>query len=338
MAHHGFENIYHLKDFSGWGYSGVIGKLPFYLQAMKRIEMEVVKRKCQVAILIDFQTFNLKLAGRLSALGVKVLYYVAPQAWAWKQYRVKKLAQSVHTLFTIIPFEKEWFQSRGVKRVISIDHPVWKHFQNNQEYLESQKRDRSFSNLSQPTRLLILPGSRNFEVMELLPEFLGAVKKLRQHHQLQISLVRSPNVSPHLYLRAESMVDHFYSSEQLATALKQSDLALAASGTVTLTTALFQVPTVVCYQTSLLNKWIYETFVDYNGFISLANIVLEEELFPELVGEQATSYNMFQALNKWLSNGESWNRVQQGLQKIPQVVGGEMPQIENYLAQQIMEE
>src|SRR4051812_36921836 len=84
----GLELLYHLKDFSSWGYSGVITKIPFYLRAMKDILAEVDRRGTKVAILVDYQSFNLKLAGKLKEKGVEVLYYVAPQAWAWKEYRV----------------------------------------------------------------------------------------------------------------------------------------------------------------------------------------------------------------------------------------------------------
>jgi lipid-A-disaccharide synthase len=337
MAQAGVELIFHLQEFSGWGYSGVVGRIPFYLAAMKRLEKEVVLRNCRVAILIDFQTFNLKLARRLHQRGVKILYYVAPQAWAWKSYRVPILAQTVHTLFTIIPFEKEWFHSRGVKRVKSIDHPVWTRYRNDPQYLTSIKRERLFYAESTKINLLLLPGSRNFEVKELLPEFIAAVKELKKSYNIVISMVKSPNVSAHLYYAAEEMADHLFESDQLGEALKISDLALAASGTVTLTTALFQVPTVVCYQTSLINQWIYETFVDYSGYISLANIVLEQQLFPELVGEQATSYNMVTSLCRWLENKEEWNRVREKLQKIPDVICGELAQVEGHLASEIKE-
>ena len=107
------------------GFSEVLLKLPFYLNALKNIESEVIKRNCKVAILIDFQDFNLKLSKKLNSLGVKVLYYVAPQAWAWKEWRAKRIQETTDTLFTIIPFEKRWFRERGVKNVVSVRHPLW---------------------------------------------------------------------------------------------------------------------------------------------------------------------------------------------------------------------
>ena len=116
----GMDLLYHLKDFSSMGFSEVILKVPFYFKALKTIEDEVKKRQCKVAILIDFQDFNLKLSKKLKSLGVKVLYYVAPQAWAWKEWRAKTIQETTDTLFTILPFEKKWFQDRGVKNVSFI--------------------------------------------------------------------------------------------------------------------------------------------------------------------------------------------------------------------------
>ena len=127
----GVELLYHLKDFSSWGFSEVIGKIPFYFKALQHIEEEVVRRGCQTAILIDFQDFNMRLAKRLKRRGVKVLYYVAPQAWAWKAWRATTLSKTVHTLFTILPFEKDWFKERGVNQVCSVPHPLWFHYKDN---------------------------------------------------------------------------------------------------------------------------------------------------------------------------------------------------------------
>ena len=122
--------------------------------------------------------FNLKLAGKLKERGVEVLYYVAPQAWAWKEYRVKKLSECVHTLFTIIPFEKKWFQDRGVERVISIDHPLWTTYQKELKTFTSKE-------ISNPLHLLLLPGSRAFEVQSLLPQFIETIKELKKEFSLK---------------------------------------------------------------------------------------------------------------------------------------------------------
>ena len=113
MKRAGVECFYDLNSFSSMGFSEPIKKLPFYIKALNKLVDEATRRKAKYAILIDFQEFNLKLAKKLSMSGVKVLYYVAPQAWAWRPGRCKKLSAYTHRLFTILPFEQEWFESRG---------------------------------------------------------------------------------------------------------------------------------------------------------------------------------------------------------------------------------
>lgn len=321
----GLELLYHLKDFSSWGYSGVITKIPFYLNAMKAILEEVDRRGTKTAILVDYQSFNLKLAGKLKEKGVNVLYYVAPQAWAWKEYRVKKLSQYVHTLFTIIPFEKKWFFERGVRRVIGIDHPLWTTYQ--KELTGFQSRE-----MGSPVHLLLLPGSRRFEVESLMPSFIEAARTLGKDIPLRISIVKSSSVSEELYEPYNKYFHKVYTNEELVSALKDADFAFAASGTVTLTCALFEVPTIVCYKTSLLNQFIFESFVNYKWFISLANIVQNRSVFPELLQDQVSGYNIVSHFKFWYYNREKLRETKQMLSETKHLVRGEGIDIPAYMA------
>ena len=170
------ELVYHLNDFSSWGISEVIFKIPFYKKAFNKIVDIVEQKNCKVAILIDFQTFNMKLAKKLSERGVKVLYYVAPQAWAWKSYRARTLAKIVDVLFSIIPFEKKWFEQRGLKKVISVEHPVYTKYK---DKIPKTARDKSLE-FADNINILLLPGSRNFEVECLLPQFIEVCRNLKK--------------------------------------------------------------------------------------------------------------------------------------------------------------
>lgn len=315
----GMEIIYHLRDFSSFGVSEVIGKIPFYFKAMKHLENEVVRRNCKVAILIDFQDFNLRLAQKLAKRGVKVLYYVAPQAWAWKAGRAAVLQRTVHTLFTILPFEKKWFLDRGVDKVFSIAHPLMHHYADKLKQLPA----RPYSDVKQKLQLLVLPGSRNDEVRFLLPDFCQVIETLKKHYNLEVGVVRSSNVKTAHWQPYDKYFDKVWSNEHLADALKWAHVSLAASGTVTLATGLFQVPTVVAYKGSLLNQYIFETFVRYDRPVSLTNLVLGEYVFPEFLQERATPFNMTQALLKWLESEDSYNAAKNKLAMLPTLLSGE---------------
>lgn len=326
LKREGLELLYHLNDFSSWGYSEVILKIPFYKKAMETIIAEVQRRNCKTAILVDFQSFNLKLAGKLKTLGVNVLYYVAPQAWAWKEYRVKKLARSVHTLFTIIPFEKEWFHNRGVQKVISVDHPLWTTYKHDLENF------RKGMDVKSPVKILLLPGSRKFEVEKLLPIFIESIRNLRSEFPIHVSIVKSSSVPKELYESYQRDFDHEYTNENLTDALKKADFSFAASGTVTLTCALYEVPTVVCYKTSLLNQFIYETVVSYRWFISLANIVQNRSVFPELLQDQVSAYNIVSYLRNWYYNKNDHMELLLKLKQTKDLVRGERIDIPKYMA------
>ena len=337
MSSLGVDLVYHLRDFSSWGISGVIQKVPFYYKAADKIISEVKKRNCKWAILVDFQTFNLKLSKRLKELGVKVLYYVAPQAWAWKSWRVKPLSENVHTLFTILPFEKKWFQERGVFQVKSVAHPLCHHYRDkfqNRNILSNEKDKKSYSNMRENCRVLFLPGSRDFEVKNLLPEFVDSIKKLSKG---QSGIVLSPNVHKNLYDPFLKYFDFVWTHEELSRALEWAHFAVAASGTVTLTCALFEVPTVVCYSTSLLNEFIFHNFVSYDWYISLANIVHNEMIFPELIQEKVTSFNILNCLNNWILDQNNYSEVKERLSKTRPLLGGEVSNVGEFMAKIIGE-
>jgi len=329
----GLELVYNLKDFSTWGISEAIKKVPFYYKALKKIEAEVERRGCKTAILIDYQTFNLKLARRLEKRGVKILYYVAPQAWAWKAWRAKVLEKCVDTLFCIIPFEKKWFMDRGVSKAISIRHPLLDHYE---EDLQNFKRSRKDLEKDE-VNLLLLPGSRNFEVFGLLPTYVKVAKKLKEKFNIKISIVKSSSVSEHAYTPYKDLIDKEYYNEDLTSALKDADICLAASGTVTLACALYEVPTIVGYTGSLLNEYIFYQFVKYKGYVSLANIVHNKDVFPELVVPYFTEYNVLKSALRLFENKEHYNGVMDTLSQTVKTISGEDISIPKYLSDKISE-
>jgi lipid-A-disaccharide synthase len=334
----GVELIYHFREFSTWGFIEAIKKLPFYFSAMKKIEAEFIKRDCRYAILIDYQDFNLRLSKRLKRQGVKVFYYVAPQAWAWKAYRAKALQDSVHTLYTILPFEKDWFLKRGVSCVKSVVHPVWLHHQQKvQQNKVAINEKNHFRNSDRPLQILLLPGSRVGEIQTTLPVFLETKKQLEADlsRKIEWTLVAAD------HLPWEKIQNNLFGlkvlpSSQLANALLKADICWAASGTVTLTCAAYSVPTVVGYATGLFNEFIISNFIKYEGMISLCNIVHEKLLYPEVLQEKFSPYELLKFTKIWLSDEAAWQKIKSELLKTPQMLNGEVD-VASDLAQNINE-
>lgn len=333
LESNGVELLYHLKDFSSMGFSEVIGRIPFYFKALNKLEEEVKRRDTKVAILIDFQGFNMRLAKRLKKLGVKVLYYVAPQAWAWKAHRAQALSETVHTLFAILPFEKKWFQDRGVKQVRSIPHPLMLTYKNELAGIPP----KVYGSWKPKIKLLLLPGSRKFEIYNLLPIFIETVELLRKTYEIEVHLVKVSHVDQEIFRYFGKHIDVWYESDELTKAMKNCHFSLAASGTVTLSTGLFELPTVVCYQASMLNVFIFYNFVKYQGPISLTNIIHGKKIFPEFVQEQVTPQQLTRVLKTWLENETVYNELKAKLKNTKQLLSGENFSVPKYMAQVIHE-
>lgn len=322
--------LYHLKDFSGIGISEVLAKIPFYYKALDEILSEVDKRKTKTAILIDFQGFNLKLAKKLKARGVDVLYYVAPQAWVWKPWRAKTLQKTVHTLFTIIPFEKKWFFDRGVNQVKGVIHPLMIEYGDKIKQVET----KSFAKIEgRPIRVLLLPGSRNVEVSKLLPIFCRGVELIKQDNfEIELGIVKSESVKEEHYKTCLEYKNE-WNSHSLPEALQWADICIAASGTVTLATGLFGVPTIVLYQVSLFTEFILGLLVPYKGPASLTNIVHEKMVFPELIQYKADRYGILKYFRAWMNSPEKYDEVAQTLIKTPALLTGDDFSVPEYMGQ-----
>ncbi len=333
LASHGVELLYHLKDFSSMGFSEVIGKIPFYFNALSRIENEVIKRGTKVAILVDFQGFNMRLAKRLKKRGVKVLYYVAPQAWAWKAHRAQVLSETVHTLFTILPFEKSWFLDRGVKQVRGVPHPLMLTYKDQLQDIPK----KPYGSWEDKVKLLLLPGSRRFEIHSLLPIFIQTAIELKKRYKLEIHLVKVSHIQNDIYEYFKDDIDVWYDSTELTQAMRNCHFSLAASGTVTLSTGLFELPTVVCYQASLLNEFVYYNFIKYKGPISLTNIIHGERVFPEFVQDQVNSSQLTQVISSWLDSENAYNKLKAKLQGTKDLLSGEDFSVPKYMAQVLHE-
>ncbi len=324
----GMEILYHLKDFSSMGVSEVIQKIPFYFKALKNLEEEVVRRGTKVAIVIDFQDFNLRLARKLSRRGVKVLYYVAPQAWAWKPHRAAVLAKNVHTLFTILPFEKNWFKERGVHQVKSIPHPLMLTYKDQLHDIPA----KPFKSWDKKLKILLLPGSRRAEVTSLLPIFINTVKELRKKYNVEIHLVKVDHINQEIYEFFRHEIDVTYASKDLTKAMKECHLAIAASGTVTLSTGLFELPTVVCYKSSLLNVFIFYNFIKYQGAISLTNIIHGRLVLPELVQDGVETAQILPFISTWLEDEKVYNEIKSTLKQTKYLLSGEDFSVPAYMA------
>jgi lipid-A-disaccharide synthase len=323
----GFQLLYQLKDFSVMGFTEALKKLSFFKQAKSRILEEVDKKKCRYAILIDYQEFNFNLAASLSKRGVKVFYYVAPQAWAWREARAFEISKRVHTLFCILPFEKDWFAQRGMKKLFYIGHPMVKRFESLKITLTGQRKKQ----------VCFLPGSRESEVSRLLPVFEQVARSIKEQYQFESMVVISDSLSEKTQQRLADSFDHSIDSEQLFMALKESSFAIAASGTVNLACCLAEVPTMVCYKVSLMNEFFFHQVARYKGFASLVNIIGGEMVFPEYLQDHCQAKSLLEHFDRWMRDPELLGTIHQKILAVKEQLLAEQADfsIDSYISEEM---
>lgn len=255
-----------------------------------------------VVILIDFPDFNLKVAKRAKALGIKVLYYVSPQIWAWRKGRIETIKRLSDRIAVILPFEEDIYRGAGAN-VEFVGHPMM------DEIRRTSGEKSSFRKIlgieTEDRVLALLPGSRHNELKRLLPLFTTVVARLKDKYpDLRYILPAAPNLSP-------SETGKWFSAlEEMGVrivkgmtneALSASDAAIVTSGTATLQTALLGIPMVVVYKLSPLTYWLGRLIIKVKH-ISLVNLLLGREVVKELIQREASADNIMMELDQILND------------------------------------
>jgi len=298
LADAGMEIVEHADSFSVIGFVEVVRHVPRLKAAMDRLVRLAVDRRTPLALLIDYPGFNLMLAKRLKAAGVRVLYYVSPQVWAWGEGRVRAIAERVDRMAVVFEFEREFYRERGVE-VEFVGHPL----------LEEPRlsRPRAPRPAGEAPLLGLLPGSRWQEVERHLPAMLGAADALaRDVPGLSVALGRAPGIAGEpldRLLRRARLPVSVEAPEATYDLMLRADALLVSSGTATLEAACAGAPMVVVYRVSPLSYAIARTLVR-TRHIGLVNIVAGEEVVPELIQGRVTAARLAEAARPFLTDAE----------------------------------
>jgi lipid-A-disaccharide synthase len=283
----GADAIVCADDLSILGLIEISRALPKFWQAFKQLKKAAVDRKPHAVILIDWPDFNLRLARALHRRGLKVIYYISPQLWAWRSYRVRSIQRDVDLLLAILPFEPEWYAKRGLTRVEFVGHPLVGEVHSRygrEEFCRLHDLDPS-----QPI-VSLLPGSRHKELLRILPPMLEAAAVIsRQHREVQFVLAVAPSRS---LAEAQRIIAGRNGSSSPATlrivqhetreALAASDAAAVASGTATLEAALVGTPMVIVYKESTVNWHTLGRLITAEHF-GLVNLIAGRRIVNELM-------------------------------------------------------
>ena len=275
------------------------------------------QRRPDFVILIDYPGFNLRFAKALKARvqnsadktwQPKVVYYVSPQIWAWHESRIEQISRDIDLMLAIFPFEKGWYAARKPEfKVEFVGHPLIDRYAAERSQLPNVNGD--------PKTLLLLPGSRVRELRKHLPAMVEAARRLAEEQSLRVQMV-IPN--PDLGALAKTVCDLNGIDVQigeLADALSQATVAIAASGTVTMECAYFGVPTVVIYRTSWSTYMLGRRFIRVK-FLAMPNLLADEQVYPELIQDEASAGNIYLAAKDLLNNAERRHVIKTKLQHV----------------------
>jgi lipid-A-disaccharide synthase len=275
-----------------------------------------------LAVLIDSPGFNLRLAGSLKNRGIRVMYYIVPQVWAWGQGRIKKISARVDRLVSILPFEKDFFGQFGVP-VDFVGHPLLDLARESR----SPEESRRFFGIKPGEKVIaLMPGSRPGEIARLLPEMLGAAQNLsRRRPGLRFLLPVASSLDPEII--AESVRSRGLSEkvaivpgEEIHNALGISELALVASGTATLEAALIGCPMIILYRVSYLSYGVGRMLIKVKH-IGLVNLIAGREVVPELLQGEARAEKITREVERIIDDQELKSRIKSDLGRIRASLG-----------------
>ena len=295
------------------GLTEVLSGLPRILRLLGQVKAALVAARPRALILIDCPDFHFRVARMAKKLGIPVYYYVSPQVWAWRSGRVEFLRRFTRRVLCILPFEKDFYVARGMD-VDYVGHPL----------MDQMPLAELDALAPDPNLLGLLPGSRRKEVSALLPEFAKTALLLRRElPDLRVALARAPGLDLE-YLRSflpPELPVQFYEPEDRYRMMRTSRALLAASGTVTLEAALIGTPLVMSYRFSALSYAIGKMVVRVK-FGSLPNLILDREVYPELIQDKARAENFAARLRPWLTDEVALAAARADLAGLRAKVGG----------------
>ena len=316
--------VRHIRDLAYMGFGPVLLHLHKILGNIKACKKDIVAWKPDVVILVDYADFNLNIAKFLHAkTSIRVFYYISPKIWAWKEWRIKAIKRDVSEMFSILPFEVDFYEKKHHYPIHYVGNPTAEEVHNFQkEYKETREEFIGRHDFDSRPIIALLAGSRKQEIKDNLPAMIEAAKRFSDY---QLVLACAPAIEDVYYdkfikgTRIRTVNDETY---QLLT---HSTAALVTSGTATLETALFNVPQVVCYETPVpkLIRFAFNHIIKVD-YISLVNLIADREVVPELLADRFKVYNIANELYNILPGHSGRQKMLDGYKLVADRLGDDV--------------
>jgi lipid-A-disaccharide synthase len=318
----GVEEIVNADDFSVVGLPEIAKALPMFWKDFQNLKQAAAARKPDAVILVDFPDFNLKLAKALKKQGLKIIYYISPQLWAWRKYRVKSVEKYVDLLLTILPFEKDWYAKQGISHVEFVGNPTVREVHSNltkAQFCANHQLDPS-----KPI-VTLLAGSRHKEIVRILPVMFETAALMAERNadlQFVVALAATRHLTEveEAKAKAKKLPEKlFVVKGETHEALNASDVAAVTSGTATLETAIIGTPMAIVYKTSPLNYKLLRPLISVEHF-GLINLIAEERVAKELIQDDFTPVTLSEELFRLLEPAEN-RKMRERLETVTDKLG-----------------
>lgn len=284
----GADLVKHYRDLAFMGFVEVLMNLRTIFKNLAFCKEDILQYKPDALILIDYPGFNLRIAEWAKQNGFKVIYYISPQVWAWKENRVKKMKLCIDKMLVILPFEKDYYRNKWNWEVDYVGHPLVEVV----DRFESEKPS-SINPNSKPV-IALLPGSRKQEILKKLPVMLETSRRFPEY---EFVVAKAPGQEDSFYQELLQPYTNVSSvSNQTYALLSSASAALVTSGTATLETALFGVPEVVCYKGNRISYEIAKRVISIK-YISLVNLIMDKAIVTELIQHEMNTENLSRELS-----------------------------------------
>ncbi len=310
MQAEGAELVKHYRDLAFMGFAEVISNLRTILRNLAFCKQDILQYKPDVLVLVDYPGFNLRIAAWAKEHGFKVMYYISPQVWAWKESRVNMMRKCIDKLLVILPFEKEYYRKKWNWEVEYVGHPLVEEIE--RFIMKGEKKE-----IPGPAPIALLPGSRKQEILKKLPVMLEVARAFPTE---QFIVAKAPGIDESFYDSLLKVHDNVsYVSNQTYSLLSQSKAAIVTSGTATLETALFGVPQVVCYKASPISYQIGKRLIKVK-YISLVNLIMDKPVVKELIQHEMTAEKITRELRSLLEDEKHRARLKSDYQALKNIL------------------
>lgn len=318
MQIEGMNILYHINQMAFLGFSEIVRHLPFIKKVQSELLTIVKKKKINNVVLIDYPGFNLNIAKKIKKRGIKIIYYVSPQLWAWGSGRIKKIKNRIDKMLVVFPFEQKLYNENNIN-VELVGHPLVERI-NNYKFLNRKELFKKLQLDESKDILLLMPGSRRQEVEKIYPQIVNAARKLGEEFNLQIVTAGSVNIDIELFNRLSGTSDIKVVTGYTYDLIKHAKFGIIKSGTSTLEAAYFALPMIIVYKTSTLTYLIGKQLIKVNK-IGMPNILLDVVVVPELIQSDVSEEKIYNAGKKILSDQNRYSSIKTKLSEVKNKLG-----------------